>query len=197
MVWIIVGVLLVLLAMMPIRILIACTTQSVSVKLVIGFLKFSVLPGKAKKKQKNKEKPKESVSDNSRAEVKRQNTDYKGYLRILRIVLDLLGRLRSKAIMRKLDVLLVLAGDDPCDLAILYGRAQGVLAALIAQIENAFTIRHRDVRIECDFTAEATVFDAFTDVSITFGQLLLLATQYGFLILKEYFAILNNKKAVQ
>ena len=195
--WIVVGILLVLLAMMPIRLLIAYSTQVISVKLKIGLLTFSVLPRKVKTKQKKKDKPDKPASAGGKKAVKTQKTDIKDYLRILRLVLDLLIRLRSKAVMKRFDLLLILAGDDPSDLAVLYGRAQGVLSVLLGQIEDAFHIENRNVRLECDFTAERTLLDGFVDISISFGRLLLLAAKYGTMILREYFAIINNKKAVQ
>jgi len=195
--WIVVGILLVLLAMMPIRLLIAYSTQVISVKLKIGLLTFSVLPRKVKTKQKKKDKPDKPASAGGKIAVKTQKTDIKDYLRILRLVLDLLIRLRSKAVMKRFDLLLILAGDDPSDLAVLYGRAQGVLSVLLGQIEDAFHIENRNVRLECDFTAERTLLEGFVDISISFGRLLLLAAKYGTMILREYFAIINNKKAVQ
>lgn len=197
MVWITIGILLVLLVMMPIRLLIAYSLNGVSVRLKIGLLTFSILPRKTKAKQKEKVKSDKPSATGDKTGEKAQKTEIKSYLPILRTVLDLLVRLRRKAVMKQFDLLLILAGDDPSDLAILYGRTQGVFAVLLGQIEDAFRIQNRNVRIECDFTAEKTVLDGFVDISISLGKLLLLAAKYGTMILREYFAILNNKKAVQ
>ena len=194
--WIVSGILLVLLAIMPIRILISYSLQAVSVRLKIGLLTFTVLPKKEKLTQKQ-DKPKKKTSVGTGKSAKKQKTHPRDYLPILRVVLDLLNRLRSKLVIRRLDFLLILAGDDPCDLALQYGRSQGVLSAFMAQLENGFHIRKRNVRIECDFTADRTFLDGFADISVSLGKLLCLAVKYGMLILKEYLTILNNKKAVQ
>ena len=195
--WIVCGILLVLLAMMPVRLLIAYSLQSISVKLKIGFITFDVLPRKAKKQRKMAEKVNTAPSSEGAEPAKKQKSNFRDYLPLLRLVLDLFARLRRKAVVRQLNFVLILAGDDPSDLAVQYGRAQGVFAALLAQIENAFCVRNRNVRIECDFTADKTVLDGFVDLSISFGRLLLFAAKYGTLIFREYFAILNQKKAVQ
>ena len=198
--WIVGGIFLVLLAMMPIRLLVAYSLQGVSVKLKVGFLTFSVLPRKSGGKQKKADESGEAATSGSNAEkqrTKQNKPDISAYLRVLKLVLDLLIRLRNKAVMKRFDFLLILAGGDPSDLAVLYGRTQGAFAVLFGQIEAAFNIKKRNIRIECDFTADKTVFEGFTDISITFGKLLYLAVRYGTVILKEYFTIINNKKAVQ
>lgn len=197
--WIVGGILLVLLARMPIRLLIAYSMQGVSVKLRVGFLTFSVLPRKPKANQKKEDEPGATAAaeSNTKSVPKQQKTDISAYLRILKMVLDLLIRLRNKAVMKRFDFLLILAGDDPSDLAVLYGRTQGAFAVLFGQIEAAFNIHKRNIRIECDFTADKTVLEGYTDISITLGKLLYLAARYGIVILKEYFTIINNKKAVQ
>lgn len=197
MVWIGIGILLLLLAIMPIRLLLAYSKQEFSVSLKIGLLSFSVLPRKAGKHRGDKDKSSQTTPTVGKKGEQTRKTDINGYLRILRTVLDLLVRLRSKVVMRQFNFVLILAVDDPADLAMLYGRAQGVLAVLLAQIEDAFNIQKRNVQIECDFVATKTTLEGLADISITFGRLLLLAAKYGTIILREYFAILNNKKAVQ
>lgn len=201
MAWIVTGVLLVLLAVMPIRIMIGYSMQAVSLRLRIGFLTFSILPHKTKANKKKKDKETNQsdkpVTTHTKQGKNKQKTGVKEYLPILRIVLDLLLRLRSKLVMKQLKFVLILSGDDPCDLAVLYGRTQAAAAVLFGQIESAFHIKKRDIRIECDFTAEKTLLDGFADISIGFGKLLYLAVKYGIMILREYLTILKNKKAVQ
>lgn len=203
MVWVAVGVLLVLLATMPIRVMIAYSMQGASVRLKIGFLSFSVFPGKGKKKQKKKDKEETKSDKPAAADGKKNEKAQKpkpkitDYLPIVRLIIDLLNRLRSKLVIKRFDLLLILGGGDPCDLAVQYGRTQGVFAVLMGQLENVFHIRNRDVHLACDFTADKTVLEGFVDVSITFGKLLYLVVKYGIMILREYFAISNNKKAVQ
>lgn len=199
MTWIIVGILLVLLAMMPVRIIIGYSMQVVSLRLRVGLVTFPILPRKTKrnKRAKDENKIKKSTARKDDQSEKKQKRTIKEYLPILRVVLDLLTRLHSKLVMKQLKFRLVLSGDDPCDLAVLYGRTQAAAAILLGQIESAFNIKKRDVRIECDFAAETTLLEGFADISVMFGKLLYLAVKYGTTILREYLALLKNKKAVQ
>lgn len=195
--WIAGGILLVLLAMMPIRLLIAYSLQSFSVKLKIGFVVFDVLPRKVKKQKKKSDKVNVAPSSDTVEPEKKKKSNLQEYLPLLRHVLDLLAGLRRKVVVRQLNFTLLLAGGDPSDLAVQYGRAQGVFAALLAQVENAFHIKNRKVCIECDFVADKTALDGYADISVSLGRLVRLAAKYGTLILREYYAILNHKKAVQ
>ena len=199
MTWIIVGILLVLLAMMPVRIIIGYSMQVVSLRLRVGLVTFPILPRKTKKNKrvKDENKIKKSTAKKDDQSEKKQKRTIKEYLPILRVVLDLLVRLHSKLVMKQLKLRLVLSGDDPCDLAVLYGRTQAAAAILLGQIESVFNIKKRDVRIECDFAAETTLLEGFADISVKFGKLLYLAVKYGTTILREYLTLLKNKKAVQ
>ena len=84
-----------------------------------------------------------------------------------------------------------MAGGDPCDLAINYGKAWAAVGNLMPALERWFVIKKRNVEVECDFTASQTLVTARLDISITLGRLLSLAAVYGIRALKEF---LNFKK---
>jgi hypothetical protein len=93
-----------------------------------------------------------------------------------------------------LELKLILAGDDPCDLATNYGRAWAALGNLWPKLEEWFEIRKREVEIECDFTAGETLVIARVDLSITLGRLISLAVVYAVRALKEFLNIKNKRK---
>ena len=90
-----------------------------------------------------------------------------------------------------MELKLILAGDDPCDLAENYGKAWAALGNLMPQLERLFVIMKRNLEVECDFTASETLVTARLDLSITLGRLLKLVAVYGVRGLKEF---LNFKK---
>ena len=96
--------------------------------------------------------------------------------------------------MNFLRLRLTLAGEDPCDLAVNYGRAWAALGNLMPNLERALVIRKRDVEIQCDFQAEETTVVFAMDLTVTLGRLLGLALGYGLRALKLF---LTMKKAVQ
>ena len=91
--------------------------------------------------------------------------------------------------MDNLFLRLILAGDDPCDLAVNYGRAWAAVGNLMPQLERLFVIKKRDIQVECDFTAEEISVIAHVDITITLGRLLTLAVVYGIRVLFEFLSM--------
>ena len=87
-----------------------------------------------------------------------------------------------------------MAADDPCDLAIQYGRMNASVAGLLAQLERFLVIKKRDVHIDCDFAASQTVILARLDLTITLGRILSLAVRYGIRSLKTYLKIKKQRE---
>lgn len=116
------------------------------------------------------------------------------FLPFVRLGLELLGDFRRKLRVNFLRLRLTLAGEDPCDLAVNYGRAWAALGNLMPRLERALVIRKRDVEIQCDFQAEETTVVFAMDLTMTLGRLLGLALGYGLRALKLF---LTLKKAVQ
>lgn len=116
------------------------------------------------------------------------------FLPFVRLGLELLGDFRRKLRVNFLRLRLTLAGEDPCDLAVNYGRAWAALGNLMPNLERALVIRKRDVEVQCDFQAEETTVVFAMDLTMTLGRLLGLALGYGLRALKLF---LTMKKAVQ
>lgn len=95
--------------------------------------------------------------------------------------------------MDRLVLEITLAGDDPCDLAVNYGRAWAALEGLMPQAERFFNIRKRSTWIGCDFTARETVVYMGLRMTMPLYRLLGLGLRYGFRVLKEYMNIKKNK----
>lgn len=127
-------------------------------------------------------------------EKTKRGGSYRDFLPLIRVGLDFLGDMRRKIRVKRLRLLLVLAGDDPCDLAVNYGRALAAVKGLTAQLERVFVIQSRDVNVECDFAADQTRIAAEIDVRITLGRLLALAAVYGIRGLKEYWNLKKKRK---
>ena len=115
------------------------------------------------------------------------------YLPFLRLGLDFLGSLRRKLRIEKLYGKVILAGEDPCDLAEAYGRTWAAVSALLTQLHRLFVVKDQDINIECDFTARKTRYSGRLDLTITVGRLLSLAAGYGLRLLKEYFIFKKRK----
>ena len=146
---------------------------------------------KPKKEKPKKEKPpKDTVGEGP------QGGSWKKFLPLVRLGLHFLGDFRRKLRVNRLVLRLTLAGDDPCDLAVNYGRAWAAVGNLLAAMQRAFVIQKRDVEVQCDFLGEETKVVFAMDLTITLGRILGLLVKYGIravaILLK-----MKNQKAVQ
>ena len=186
--WLIFLAILVLLAILPLGASVLYDEDGPSVRIVAGPVKIQVFPMKKKPKkdktkkekpQKEQKKPAQAGEEQKPFPKPKTGGSWTDFLPLVQVVLDLLNDLRRKLRVNELMLHLTLAGDDPCDLAVNYGRMNASLAALIAQLERVLVIQKRDVHVDCDFTANETVILARLDLTITLGRILSIAVRYG------------------
>ena len=116
------------------------------------------------------------------------------FLPLVRVALDLLNDLRRKLRVNELKLHLTMAADDPCDLAVNYGRMNASLAGLLSQLERFLVIKKRSVHVDCDFTASETLILARLDLTITLGRILSIAVVYGIRALMTYLKIKKQRE---
>ena len=141
-------------------------------------------PGRVKKEPKPRLEPKKEESGGS----------WTDFLSLVPIVFDFLGDFRRKLRVNRLELKLIMAADDPCDLAINYGRAWAALANLLPRLERFLVIQKRDLEVECDFEASETVIIARLDLTITLGRILAAVFTFAFRALVEFLKILKKRK---
>ena len=145
---------------------------------------------------RNKKGNRKNSSFESHEEVKKKQkkTDSENLVAIFKLVLDFLNDFRTKLRVDNLQLRIVLADDDPCDLSVNYGRSWIALGNLYPQLERFFIIKKRQIEIQCDYTADKTVVDASASLSITVGRILVLGAYHGFKFLRKYLTITKNTK---
>ena len=191
--WVIALAVLVLLGCLPLGIRCVYDGGGFNADLFVWFLKKKVTLDRQKEKKKlNKSVAVDSAVSKEPSE--KSGGQLKDFLPILETAVEFLGALRRKIRVKRLEFLLDMAGEDPCDLALNYGRAWAAAGNIIPQLERLFVIKKRDVQVRCDFTASETTLYLRVDVSITLGRLLWLLTRYGIRACIEYFKILNKRK---
>ena len=203
--WLIALAVLVLLAILPLGASVLYDEDGPRVRIVAGPLKIQVFPLK-KKPKKNKpkaekpkkdKKPKKAATEGEKPEPfpkPKTGGSWTDFLPLVRVALDLLNDLRRKLRVDHLKLHLTMAGDDPCDLAVNYGRMNASLATLIAQLERFLVIKKRDVHIDCDFAASQTVILARVDLTITLGRILYIAVVYGVRALTTFLKIKKQRE---
>lgn len=187
--WCIALGLLILLVIMPVGVSLLYREDGLFLSLLLGSVKVKLFPKpqKEKKREDKSQKKSKASSDSVKTPVsKKKGGKLSDFMPLLEIALQFLGGLRRKLRVNKMEIDLVLASDDPCDLAINYGRAWAAVGNLMPLLEQMFVIRKRNVQVNCDFLVDTTRLTARLDVTITVGRVLGLAVKYGVLAFREY-----------
>lgn len=201
--WLITLGILTLLAILPLGAKMVYDSAGFALDIIAGPVRIPVLPKKKDAPQKEKKKKEKKKKGNttkkgsataSTGKKKKKGGPVTDFLPIVKTVLDLLNSFRKKLRIKRLDLKLVMAGGDPCDLAINYGRANAAMGNLLPRLERCFVIKKRNVEVECDFEASETLILARADMTITLGWLLAIVVFYGVRAVKQYIQIKNKRK---
>ena len=195
--WLIALAVIVLLCLLPLGVSARYEQSGAMVRLIIGPARITVFPGKKKvakaaAEEKAEEKP--ATQKGTTAAQKPKGGTLTDFLPLVQVALDFLGDFRRKLRVNVLELKVIMAGGDPCDLGVNYGKAWIALGNLDPQLERLFVIKKKDLQIECDFTADETTIFARLDLTITLGRLLGLLFRYGVRALREYLKINKTVK---
>lgn len=197
--WLITAGVLILLAVLPVGVSAIYNTYGPLVRLIMGPVKITVYPAKKEKKEKPKKDKPKTPAKKQQPSIKAKEKEQKGgsftdFLPLVDLILNFLGTFRRKLRVNRLEMKLIMAADDPCDLAVNYGKAWAGVGNLMPQLERLFIIKKRNVEVECDFTAEKTLIFARLDITITIGRLLSISVVHGVRILRQYLKIMKMRK---
>lgn len=207
--WLIALGVLLLLAVLPLGVHVRYDEDGAVVKVIAGPVRIPLIPRPKKEKKPEKEKKASKTSEKEAEnlpkppqppkreapkEEKKKGGSLTDLLPLVKVGLDFLGSFRRKLRLNVLEVKVILAGDDPCDLAVNYGRAWAAVGNLMPKLERYFVIRKRDVEVECDFTARETLVKARLELTITLGRILSLAVVYGIRALREFLKLSKKRK---
>ena len=219
--WLITFGILFLLAILPLGASVKYDEDGAVVKVIAGPVKITLFPRPKKEKKEKKpkqkkeaqmtppaasepEQPKQSKQADQPAQPPQPTKDKKpakksggpitDFLPLVQIALDMLGAFRRRLRLNVLELKIVMAADDPCDLAVNYGRAWAAVGNLMPRLERVFVIKKRDIEVECDFEASQTKVIARLDLTITLGRIIATAVVYGIKALIEFLKIKNKRK---
>ncbi len=211
--WLITLGILFLLAILPLGVSVRYDEDGALVKVIAGPVKITLYP--RPKKAKKEKKPKKTDKEPKQAPVsqpepvksaepaqtpakeksaKKSGGPITDFLPLVKIALDMLGAFRRRLRVNMLELKLVMAADDPCDLAVNYGRAWAAVGNLMPRLERVFVIKKRNIEVECDFETSQTRITARLDLTITLGRIIATAVIYGLKALIEFLKIKNKRK---
>lgn len=197
--WLIALGIIVLLAMLPLGVSLRYRQDGLRVWALIGYLKISIYPFRKSdnkgKKKKTDPAPEQASKTGAPAEQSAGGGSWRDFLPLVQVLLDFLKDLRRKIRVRNMELHVTMAGEDPCDLAVNYGRMNIAMAGLLAQLDRFFVIKKQSVWLRCDFDAEETVVSARLDVTITVARLLVLAVRHGIRGAKTFITIKKQRES--
>ena len=207
--WLIALGILVLLAIIPVGVSLIYCSDGLMLSLLLGLFKIRILPQKAaknkpekKEKKEKKKKEKKPSKDKKKpnnhiskpAEKKKSGGKVTDFIPLVKIGVRFLNSFRRKLRVHRLELNYIMAGGDPCDMALGYGKAWEAVGNITPYLDRMFVIRKRDVQVQCDFVESAPTIYARLDISITIGRAIGIAVKYGVLALIEFIKIKNKRK---
>lgn len=213
--WLIALGILAALAILPLGVSARYDSDGARVQLILGPVKLTLYPRPEKKSPKKEREKTEQQGDAPEPEAKSEEDSpqpgasrkerktpeekpvggsWKDFVPLIRLAMKFLGDFRRKLRVRELQMKLILAGDDPADLAVNYGRCWAALGNLMPKLERFLKIQKRNLEVECDFTSENTLIFVRVELTILLGRLLGLAVVYGVRGLREYLKISKKRK---
>ena len=203
--WLIALAILFLLAILPLGAFVRYDSDGLNLKIVAGPIRITVLPQKKKKEKTKKElekkpdptpepEPEPKPAPKEEKKGKPKGGSFLDFVPLVELALNFLNDFRRKLRVNRLELKLIMAGGDPCSLAINYGKAWAALGNLMPKLERFLVIKKRDIEIECDFTASSTTVYACLELTITLGRLIALAVGYGIRAVLEFLKIQKKRK---
>ena len=198
--WLIALGILLLLGSIPLGVFVRYDSGGPLVRIVAGVLRFTVFPLPKKKKKAPKEKKEQPPAEGKKAppkpaeEPEKKGGSLRDFYPLIQVGTRFLNQFRRKLRVDDLVLKLTLGGDDPCDLALNYGRAWTALGNLVPVLERFFHIHRRNFEVQCDFTAEETLIEVQAKLTMPLGQLAELGIVYGYLFIKELLILKKKRK---
>ncbi len=145
-------------------------TDSLTLKLEVLFLTFTLVPTKNKPKKQKKKIPKKKKEPSKKTDKKEKKPSYlkklsgkkglSGLLSMLTETVKLIGStakgIYSNIVIEKLDLNITIVGDDAADTALKYGKLCGVFYSGISVVcDNVKKVDDYNIDIKPDFDDEA------------------------------------------
>ena len=180
--------------LLPLGIRIVYETSGLHLTVLAGPMKFPLKLEKEKKPKKNEAAKVGTPQKTGEKPEPKQGGSFTDFLPLLQVLKDFLGDFRRKLRVKNLKMKLTMAGDDPCDLAVNYGKAWAAVGNLMPLLEQLFVIKKRDVQVACDFVGNQTTLYLRVDAVMPLWRLLGLILRHGFRGIREYLKINEKRK---
>lgn len=148
-----------------------------TLKVVAGPVKLTILPKKPRKKpkkekKKKEKKPKKKKPKKPKKEKEKKKLSLSFLIGVAKLALQAVNTFRRKLHVDVFRLVFIAGGSDPYDVAMLAGRVRAALDGLYPLARKALVIREREVRVGADFLADKPAFAGRLKLTIRIGQVL-------------------------
>lgn len=190
------GVVLIVLALIPlipVRLNLIYNEEGLNYKLFCGLLKIKPewLESEEGLKPRLQRDAKVITKKAKAAATEKDGGDLSQFWPFLEALGKFLNDLRKKLRVKKMELYWILGGEDPCELAISYGKAWAAVGNVLPLLERIFVIKKRDVQVFCDFMSPKTKVYLRLRITMPLFRLVSLLVQYGVPAYREYEKITN------
>ena len=192
--WVVIIMILIILGALPIGVYGVYNNTKAELLLILGPIRLRINNAERKPKTQKKKRTSDEFASHKTLKKKTSGRNVERYVSLLNPILRFLTDFRTRLRINELSLKVILAGDDPCDLSINYGRAWIALGNITPHLERYFVIRKRNLEIQCDYLGEKTTVEATIHLTITVFRLLQIVIYHGITILREYYRIIKNTK---
>lgn len=196
MIWVLaVALVILVIIFLPVALTADYNAQGIQLLLNVGIIRFSLYPKREKPETKNAKNKMTSVIKSKGFEANQKaGGRLSDFLPILHSLFTFLGELRRHIKIKSLDIRITLAGGDPCDLSVNYGRTWAAIGSLQPHLNRIFKIQKQNIDVGCNYVSDETTVICHVESSISLGRLFALIVRYGLRILKQYFTIKKQSK---
>ncbi len=195
-----------LIALIPVGVFLQYGDSSLLVRAVLGPVRLTLYPRrpagdrrkarKLRRLQKKRDKlRRKQESRKTDLPVVRKKLSLSELYSLAKPLLELLGQMRRKLLVRELTVQVSFGGPDAARTAICYGRAWALIGAVTPLLENAFRIQNRKIDAVLGSTEDTIQLFLRMEIRMRIGTGFFLALKAGFRVLKTIMQ--KKKKAVQ
>ena len=156
--------------------------EGLFVWVLVGPLKFQLLPARPKKKPKKEKKKKEppAAAEQHKKEPKKdQPGTLSRLLQLLPVVGQACGALKRKIRIDDIELQLIWGGSDPAAIALGYGQANAALGMIWPILDHNFKVKRHSFQIGMDYGRAQPGVELTAALTLTVGQIVTLGVHYG------------------
>jgi DNA mismatch repair ATPase MutL len=152
------------------------------------------LPEQSVSEEQNTQQSDASQEAPAQPEKKKNGGPITDFLPLVKTLFEMLSAFRRRLRVNMLELKLVMAGGDPADLGINYGRVWTAIGNFQPYLERFLVIKKRKIEVECDFCASQTLVTARLDLTITLGRIIGTVVVYSVKALIQFLKINKKRK---